>query len=104
MKIYLDTSVVSALFDERNPERKELTKDFFSKIQEHDTYISDLSRIEVDKTPDNVLREKMRGIIDTLRILPDDDVIEQLSKEYMRHGAIPEGYPEDAYLEKARSQ
>jgi len=97
MKIYLDTSVVSALFDERNPERKELTKDFFSKIQEHDTYISDLSRIEVDKTPDNVLREKMRGIIDTLRILPDDDVIEQLSKEYMRHGAIPEGYPEDAY-------
>ena len=92
MKIYLDTSVVSALFDERNPERQELTKDSFAKIQEHDTYISDLSRIEVDKTPDNVLREKMIGIIDTLRILPVDDVIEQLSKEYIRHGAIPEGY------------
>ena len=45
MKIYLDTSVVSALFDERNPERKELTKDFFSKIQGHDKYISDLSCI-----------------------------------------------------------
>ncbi len=36
MKIYLDTSVLSVLFDGRNPERKELTKDFFSKIQEKD--------------------------------------------------------------------
>ena len=58
MKIYLDTSVLSALFDGRNPERQELTKDFFSKIQEHEAYISDLSRIEVDKIPDDVLREK----------------------------------------------
>ena len=76
MKIYLDTSVLSALFDGRNPERQELTKDFFSKIQEHEAYISDLSRIEVDKTP--------------------DDVSEQLSKDYIRYGAIPEGYSEDA--------
>ena len=26
-----------------------------------------------------------------------DDVVEQLSKDYIRYGAIPEGYPEDAY-------
>ncbi len=97
MKIYLDTSVFSALFDGRNPERQELTKDFFSKIQEHEAYISDLSRIEVDKTPDEDLREKMSGVIDTLRILLADDVSEQLSKDYIRYGAIPEGYSEDAY-------
>jgi len=97
MKIYLDTSVLSALFDERNPERQELTKDFFSKIHEHEAYISDLSRIEVDKIPDDVLREKMSGVIATLRILSTDDVVEQLSKDYIRYGAIPEGYPEDAY-------
>ncbi len=29
MKIYLDTSVISALFDDRNPERKLLTEEFF---------------------------------------------------------------------------
>ena len=29
--------------------------------------------------------------------MPADDVIDQLSEDYMRYGAIPEGYPEDAY-------
>jgi len=29
--------------------------------------------------------------------LSTDDVVEQLSKDYIRYGAIPEGYPEDAY-------
>jgi len=32
IKIYLDTSVISALFDERNPERKSLTEAFFMEI------------------------------------------------------------------------
>ena len=39
----------------------------------------------------------MSGVIDTLRILLADDVSEQLSKDYSRYGAIPEGYSEDAY-------
>ena len=91
----MDTSVLSALFDERNPERQELTQDFFSKIHEHEAYISDLSRIEVDKTPDDVLKEKMSALIATLRILPYSDAVEQLSRNYIRDGAIPEGYPED---------
>ena len=29
LKVYLDTSVISALFDDRNPERKSLTESFF---------------------------------------------------------------------------
>ena len=32
MKIYLDTSVLSALFDGRNPERQELTKDIVNMV------------------------------------------------------------------------
>lgn len=32
IKIYLDTSVISALFDDRNPERQDLTKIFFEKL------------------------------------------------------------------------
>ncbi len=33
MKVYLDTSVISALFDDKNPERKSLTESFFNKIK-----------------------------------------------------------------------
>jgi len=32
IRVYLDTSVISALFDERNPERKSLTEAFFAEI------------------------------------------------------------------------
>ena len=33
-KIYLDTSVISALFDERTPERLAMTSDFWSKLDD----------------------------------------------------------------------
>ncbi len=44
IKIYLDTSVISALFDDRNPERRDLTKLFFDKIENFDVYIRISSR------------------------------------------------------------
>jgi len=40
IKIYLDTSVISALFDERNPERKILTENFFEIIEIFNPYDS----------------------------------------------------------------
>jgi predicted nucleic acid-binding protein len=43
IKVYLDTSVISALFDERNPERKSLTEMFSSGTDEVEPYISDIS-------------------------------------------------------------
>jgi predicted nucleic acid-binding protein len=32
MTLYLDTSVLSALFDARNPERVEITREFFEAM------------------------------------------------------------------------
>lgn len=63
MKIYLDTSVISALFDDRNPERKVLTEEFFSKIGIYNTYISELTVAEIERTPDQTLRSKMKQAI-----------------------------------------
>jgi len=47
MKVYLDTSVISALFDEKNPERRSLTKTFFQKIDNFEIYISEISTVMV---------------------------------------------------------
>ncbi len=52
MKMYLDTSVISALFDDRNPERQALTEEFFSRIDIYDVYISELTIAEIESTPD----------------------------------------------------
>jgi len=49
MKIYLDTSVISALFDDRNLERKVLSEEFFSEIRIYNTYISELTIAEIER-------------------------------------------------------
>jgi predicted nucleic acid-binding protein len=97
MKIYLDTSVISALFDERNVERKLLTEEFFSKIWAYNVYISELTIAEIERTPDQTLSNKMRQAIRDFVILEIDESVEELAKEYVKYGAVPESYPEDAY-------
>jgi hypothetical protein len=58
MKVYLDTSVLPALFDARNPERQELTKEFFSRIDEHEVFISELTRVEGEYINQGAVSEK----------------------------------------------
>ena len=97
MKIYLDTSVISALFDDRNPERKVLTEEFFSEIRIYDTYIFELTIAEIERTPDQTLRDKMKQAVKGFSILEINESVEELAKEYIKYGAVPESYLEDAY-------
>lgn len=97
LKVYLDTSVISALFDKQNPERKSLTEAFFAMINEFEPYISEIAVAEIRRTLDFELRTKMAERISLFSVLPATDDVEELAKEYIRHGAVPEGYPEDAY-------
>ena len=60
-------------------------------------FISELTRLEIEETPDEELRDKMRGIIADFHVLPSQEAVEQLSGEYVNHGAVSEKYPEDAY-------
>jgi len=96
-KVYLDTSVISALFDERNPERKSLTEAFFKEIRIFDVFISEITSVEIDRTPDLDLQNKMRKNTSEFSTLSLTDEVEWLAKEYIRYGAIPENYLEDAY-------
>jgi len=101
MKAYLDTSVISALFDEKNPERKSLTEAFLKRARILEVCISQITLGEIEQTPDVELRNKMRGAISQFSILRflynNVESVEWLAKEYVRYGAVPEGYPEDAY-------
>ncbi len=97
IRIYLDTSVISALFDERNPERKSLTEAFFEEIEKFNTYISELTILEIEKTPDPKLRNNMKEVISEFPILYLTEDVEWLANEYVRYGAVPRSYQEDAY-------
>ena len=97
LKIYLDTSVISALFDARNPERKSLTESFFGQIESFDPFISEITVAEIERTPDTALRSKMKEVALQFTSLPLTDDVKGLADEYVRYGAVPESYLEDAY-------
>ncbi len=97
MDIYLDTSVVSALFDGRNPERKAITEDFFRSIENHSIHVSELTLAEIENTSDATLRNQMQEKVKSLIVLPLADDVESLSNKYVEHGAISANYAEDVY-------
>jgi predicted nucleic acid-binding protein len=97
IKLYFDTSVISSLFDTRNPERRDLTESFFNKIDDYEVFISEVTVMEIDRTQDLELRDKMKEMVLTFSILYSSNDVEFLAREYISYGAVPDGYPEDAY-------
>jgi predicted nucleic acid-binding protein len=64
MKIYLDTSIISAYFDYRKPVRQLITQKWFQNdIGNFDTYISSLVVQEINNNKDLLLMEKMFELI-----------------------------------------
>lgn len=59
ISIYLDTSVISALFDLRNPERRSLTLAFFKTVSNYDVFVSEITMTEIERTTELALRTKM---------------------------------------------
>ena len=96
IKVYMDTSVISALFDDRNQQRQVLTQRFFEDVDTFDAYVSELVLAEIDGTRDVGLRSKLREIATRFKLLPIDEKDRTIAREYVRHGAIPPDYSEDA--------
>ena len=94
-KIYLDTSVISALFDSRTPERMELTKASWETINNYNVYISELVVDELRAAP----VEKRKQFMDTISkytVLNITKEAENLANDYINEGIFPEKYIDDA--------
>jgi hypothetical protein len=98
LKIFLDTSVYSAKFDDRDPNRQNLTQDFWNNIDEYDLYYSDINIEEIDAISDIELREKMKILYSRGKKIEITEEIENLSKKYIEENLIPEKYENDALL------
>ncbi len=58
LKIFLDTSVYSAIFDSRDSNRQKLTQDFWDTIGYYDVYYSEINTEEISAISDEDLKKK----------------------------------------------
>ena len=103
LKVYLDTSIVSFLYADDEPEKKALTVEFFeSYLEKYDVAISQVVTLELGKTNDMELREQLLGAVKKYSLpmivlaASEDDEVSVLADEYLRAGVIPASKPEDA--------
>ena len=94
-KIYLDTSVISALYDERTPERLSMTLSFWKQLNAYEVVISDLVLEELERANEQV-RDKMLAAIKDFIVLKVSKQAEELAQIYINQGIFPEKYFDDA--------
>jgi predicted nucleic acid-binding protein len=73
-----------------------LTEEFFKSIKNYRVFISETTLAEINQTPESGHKKLMKDCIEPFTILIITDRIEHLAREYIRIGAIPETYFEDA--------
>ncbi|MHA1284974.1 MAG: PIN domain nuclease [Promethearchaeota archaeon] len=96
LKILLDTSVYSAIFDNRDPNRQIQTQDFWKNIENYELYYSQINLDEINAVSDDNLKKKMKELLNKgIKIEINEEVI-KLTKKYIHEGLIPEKYENDA--------
>ena len=94
--LYLETSVISAYYDNRDPNKLEFTRIFWDKLNQYEPYISRVVQVELEAIGDIVLRSKVMDLIKDFVVLEISDREEFLSAEYIKEGVIPKRYENDA--------
>ena len=96
-RVYLDTTVPSAYYDDRAPDRQRLTQEFWrGRCLEMDAVISTITLLEIRNTPSEDKRQKMENLVQNLTLLSFSDEADNLAQEYVRRGIFPEKFASDA--------
>lgn len=95
--LYLDTSVISAYYDERAKERRASTIKFWEKvIPSYKVFVSEITVAELENTKDESLKVKFRKLIMDMNVLRLNKKASDLADAYINHGVFPDKYIDDA--------
>lgn len=97
LRIYLDTSIPNAYFDDKNLFRRDITREFWKKLGEYEVFVSDLVVGEIEETGDELRKSNLLELINGINVLSTHkEEIETLAEEYILRGVIPVKQIEDA--------
>jgi predicted nucleic acid-binding protein len=88
LRIYLDTSIFSAYYDDRAPDRRAQTEEFWARIAAFEVSTSELAREELQKTPDRDRRMKLLKLLDSLDVHSVTEEIKKLAQNYVKAGVF----------------
>ena len=99
MRLYLDTSILGAMFDDEPPDRKERTRLFFQrvKIRKDTLYISDVVLDEIARAPEQLQFSLIRVVKEVQPlVLPESGETLALAQAYVESRVVPAGSRDDA--------
>jgi predicted nucleic acid-binding protein len=99
MRLYLDTSIIGAEFDDEPPDREGKTRLFFQRVRTHkDTLcISDVVLDEIARAPEH-LRFSLIRVVKEVQplVLPETGETLALAQDYVDARVVPKGSRDDA--------
>lgn len=96
-RIYLDTSVPSAYYDEKKQERQGITQVWWEGLNErYEVYISEIVEAEINATPDLELRAKIYNLVRNFKVLEVTAEVRNLAGEYIKNELFSEENFRDA--------
>lgn len=95
--LYLDTSVVSAYYDDKAKERQEATMKFWEEIIPlYQVCVSEITIEEIGDTKEEALRKKLKGLVEKFKVLKVNEKIKDLAETYVKEGVFPKKYLDDS--------
>ena len=96
LRVYLDTSVISAYVDSRDRARQELTREFWTQLAAYETFVCPVVIEEIQQTADPSRREEMVKLTEPLTLLTWDPEMEGLATSYLQAGVFTPALIQDA--------
>jgi len=94
--VYLDTSVIGAYYDNRDPRRRELTREFWSRLSELSPHVSTLVLDELGAVGRRTLRDRLIDMVSSFAVLPVTQQASDLARKYIEAGVVVETFYSDA--------
>lgn len=95
--LYLDTSVPSAYYDERDKAIQKETIYFFDKkLERYEAYISEVTMAELRRTKAPSRKRQLLTLVEGITILSKTEAAEELADLYVKKRIIPLRYRVDA--------
>ena len=95
-RIYLETSVPSAYWDDRDPVRMGRTREFWQQLPSYEVFVSVMTIDEVERHPEEGRRRDLLDLLRPFTVLPLTPEAEALADEYIGRQVFPRGARADA--------